>query len=153
MPEPKLKSPKQMKAIFSLAKKNGVDMDDDTRAALAVTVSNGRTDRLSLLTFDEANGLIKHLGGDPIGSSRTPRRTVNYHRQQAGVHQIAQPNHLNKMVAMAEERGISDDGLKGLCRRMLKGNSWPRTTAETNKIIEAIKAMNERDAKREKEAA
>jgi hypothetical protein len=30
---------------------------------------------------------------------------------------------------------------------MLKGNSWPRTTDETNKIIEALKAMNARDPK------
>lgn len=143
----------QIKAIFALAKRQGIEMDEDAKAGLALTASVGRTDRISFLSFDEANRLIVHLGGDPLPSSGTPRRTVNYHRQQAGVQQIAQKNHLNKMVAMAEERGISKAGLESLCRRMLKGSPSPKTTAETNKIIEAIKAMNERDARREKEAA
>jgi hypothetical protein len=49
------------------------------------------------------------------------------------------------MKDLAAKRGISAEGLERLCRRMLKGNPRPRTTAETNKIIEALKAMNERD--------
>ncbi len=137
------KTKEQIGRIFGLARKQGIDFDDDVKAGFAVTVSSGRVDRLSLLSFDEANVLIKNLGGDVFSS--TPRRTVNYHRQQAGVQQIAQANHLGLMRELADGRGISEDGLKNLCRRMLKGSPSPRTTDETNKIIEALKAMNERD--------
>jgi hypothetical protein len=69
------------------------------------------------------------------------------------VKQIAQTNHLQKMKDLAAGRGITDEGLKNLCRRMI-GHPNPLTTSETNKVIEAIKAMNARDAaKRAKEAA
>ena len=136
----------QIGRIFGLAKKRGIELDDDTKASFAVTASGGRTDRLSQLSFDEANVVITNLGGDAY-TTGTPRRTENYRRQQSGVQQIAQPAHLNLMRELAEGRGISEEGLKNLCRRMLKGKEAPRTTAETNKIVEALKAMNARDAR------
>jgi hypothetical protein len=135
----------QIGRIFGLAKKRGVELDDDTKAGFAITASAGRTDRLSQLSFDEANIVITNLGGDAYTTAK-PRRTLNYHRQQAGIQQIAQGSHLQMMRELAEGRGISDEGLKNLCRRMLKGKDAPRTTADTNKIIEALKAMNARDA-------
>lgn len=150
MPRPKTNQ--QTKAIFKLAKKRGIEMDDDTRADFAVTVSKGRTDRISLLTFDEANDLIRHLGGEPVLSSATPRRTVNYHRQQAGVQQIAQKEHLDLMYRLADRRNMTIAGLTSLANKIIK-HFPPRTTTETNKVIEAIKAMNRRDARRAKEAA
>ncbi len=73
-------------------------------------------------------------------------RTVQYHRQKFGVKRIAEPSQLDLMESLARQRGIGEDGLEKLCRRMLKGNPRPRTTSETNKIIEALKAMNARDA-------
>ncbi|MGE3385078.1 MAG: hypothetical protein AB7L70_19300 [Pyrinomonadaceae bacterium] len=135
----------QIGRIFGLAKKRGIELDDDTKAGFALTASAGRTDRLSRLSFDEANVVITNLGGDAY-TRDTPRRTVNYHRQQAGVQQIAQGSHLELMRTLAEGRGITEEGLRSLCRRMLRGKDAPRTTAETNKIIEALKAMNARDA-------
>lgn len=141
------KTKEQIGRIFGLAKKRGIELDGDTKAGFAVTASAGRTDRFSLLSFDEANVIIKNLGGDPY-TIQPPRRTVNYHRQQAGVQQIAQAAHLNLMRDLAAGRGISDEGLKNLCRRMLKGKDAPRTTADTNKIVEALKAMNARDRAR-----
>lgn len=142
----------QIRRIFGLAKPLGCG-EEDLRE-LAAEVSGGRVERLSLVNFDEANAIIVRLGGEafpPFG--RTPRRTVNYHRQQAGVHQIAQAGHLQLMDQLAAARGIGTEGLERLCRRMLKGNSRPRTTAETNKIVEALKAMNKRDAKAKREVA
>jgi hypothetical protein len=145
MPSFRPKENFQIRRIFGLAKP--LNCGEDDLRELAADVSHGRVERLSMLNYDEANAMIVRLGGEPFDSSRTPRRTVNYHRQQAGVKQIAQPVHLEKMVRLADGRGISKDGLERLCRRMLKGNSWPRTTDETNKIIEALKAMNARDPK------
>ena len=140
------KTKEQIGRIFGLARKKGIEMDDEAKAGMALSVTGGITDRLSMLSFEEANALIEKLGGDPI-ATRTPRRTVNYHRQVAGVPQIAQSNHLKKMYRMAEARNMSDAGVRSLGERMIK--HWPpRTTAETNKIIEALKAMNERDARK-----
>lgn len=139
------KTTEQLRAIFGLARSRGVEMDDDAKAGLAATASLGRVDRLSLLSFDEANRLIEHLGGEALPvSPGVPRRTQNYHRQQAGITQIAQPRHLDKMLALAASRNMSTEGLQALGYRMLR--HWPpRTTAETNKIIEALKAMIARD--------
>lgn len=151
MPKFQPRSIKQNNAIFGLASKHGVDIE--SLRDLAAEVSDGRIDRLSMLSFEEANRMIHRLGGDPFAGSGTPRRTVNYQRQQAGVQQIAQPAQLALMRDLAAGRGISDDGLERMCRRMLKGNPYPRTTAETNKIIEALKAMNARDARKQEVAA
>jgi hypothetical protein len=88
MPTIQPKSLKQNKALFGLATKRGLSHDD--LRDLAAEVSGGRVDHVSLVSFEEANEMIHRLGGDPFDSSRTPRRTVNYRRQQAGVPQIAQ---------------------------------------------------------------
>lgn len=140
------KTPEQMSRIFGLARKLGIDFqDDDVRAGFAITVSSGRVQRLSELSFDEANQLIKNLGGDPFvpGSARTR----NYHRAKAGVRQIATASQFELLGRLAEARGMSPSGLASLGVRMLK--HWPpRTTAEANKVIEALKAMNARDEKR-----
>jgi hypothetical protein len=143
------KTNKQLRAIFGLAK--NVNCGKEDLEELASDVSNGRVDRLSMLSFGEANAMIHRLGGNAFAGS-TPRRTVNYHRQQAGVQQIAQASHLQLMRDLAAKRGISDEGLERLCRRMLK-HPAPRTTDETNKIVEALKAMIARDARKAKEAA
>ncbi|MEO8649164.1 MAG: hypothetical protein ABI539_08365 [Acidobacteriota bacterium] len=151
MPKFQPKTHAQIKRIFGLAKPLGCSQED--LRELAADVTGGRVERLSLLSYDEANAMIHRLGGEPLLTSRTPRRTVNYHRQQAGVQQIAQHGHTKLMHDLAAGRGISPEGLQNLCRRMLRGSSHPRTTAETNTIIEALKAMNARDARKAKEAA
>jgi hypothetical protein len=140
----KLKTSTQIRAIFGLAKRNRFELDDDAKAGLAVVASNGRTDRLSLLTFAEANVAIKNLGGEPFEPRYVPRRTENYRRPKAGVKQIAQPAHLELMYKLAAQRNMSSDGLERMGRRMIK--TWPpRTTDETNKVVEALKSMNRRD--------
>lgn len=145
MPKFQPKTSSQIRAIFGLGRT--LKMTDEDLKELAFDVTKERVDRLSQLSFDEANGMISRLGGDPFTKSYQPRRTLNYQRQQAGVKQIAQPQHLKLMNDLAEGRGITEDGLKNLCRRML-GHYRPITTDETNKVIEALKAMNARDAKK-----
>jgi hypothetical protein len=132
------KTNQQLRAIFGLGHKLNAGKEELEEMA-------GK--RLSLLSFDEANELIKQLGGDPFttSGSPTPRRTENYRRQQAGVKQIAQQNHLQLMKDLAVGRGITAEGLRNLCRKMIK-HPEPLTTSETNSIIEALKAMNARDA-------
>lgn len=147
MPKFQPKSNKQLRAIFALAKPLSCSKEDLEELANDVTV--GRVHRLSMLSFDEANGIIRRLGGEPF-QKRESRRTVNYQRQQAGVVEIAQPRQLRLMRDLAAGRGWSDETLRAFCLRIVKSRV-PRTTAETNKIIEALKAMNARD--RAKEAA
>jgi hypothetical protein len=56
------------------------------------------------------------------------------------------------MSNLARARCMTLEGLERLGRRMIK--HWPpRTTSETNKIIEAIKAMDARDAQKQEVAA
>lgn len=144
------KTKEQMARIFGLARKQGVEFeDDDIRRGFAITVSSGRVERLSELSFDEANELIKNLGGDQFTAGS--KRTRNYHRQQAGVQQIATSSQIDLMKELAAGRNMSPQGLQTMGTRMLK--HWPpRTTAETNKMIEALKSMNARDGQKRRAA-
>lgn len=148
MPKFQPRTIKQNNAIFGLASKHGVD--HNSLRDLAAEVSDGRVDRMGQLSFEEANRIIHRLGGEPFAGSGQPRRTTNYQRQQAGVKQIAQADHLQLMQDLAAGRNWSDETLEKFCLRVIK-YPRPRTTDETNKIIEALKAMNARD--RAKEAA
>lgn len=135
----------QIKAIFGLAKSRGVEMDDETKSDLALAASTGRTDRLSFLSFDEANVLIKNLGGDPVPASGViPRRTLNHKKQEAGVVTMASWSHLNKMDELAFKRGMSPEQLQRLCMRTIKSKR-PRTAQACNAVIEALKSMIQRD--------
>jgi hypothetical protein len=140
MSQPKPKTHGQLQRIFGLAKPLNCGKQD--LEELAYEISEGRVERLSLLSFDEANAMIGRLGGEPFGE--LARRTVNHRRQKAGIPQIATRRHLKLLYDLADRRGISEDGLGRLCRRMIQ-KTKPRTSAEANKIIEAIKAMNKRD--------
>jgi hypothetical protein len=149
MPKFQPRTIKQNNAIFGLAAKHGID--HESLRDIAAEISEGRVDRMGQISFDEANKIIHRLGGEPFRTGPA-RRTVNYQRQQAGVAQIAQPIHLEKMSNLARARCMTLEGLERLGRRMIK--HWPpRTTSETNKIIEAIKAMDARDAQKQEVAA
>lgn len=135
----KLKSTGQVRCIFGLARQKGMDKDLLHETVLSVTK---RTERISLLTYVEADAVIAHLKGKDY--IPTPRRTVQHRRKRASVQQIAQPAHLDLMHSLARQRGMSDEGLEQLSNRIIK-HFPPRTTSETNKVIEAIKAMNRRE--------
>lgn len=136
------KTTDQLRAIFGLGKEMNCEKSD--LEELANDVTNGRTARLSQLFFDEANAMIKRLGGEAFPSgSKTPRRTENHRNQKGGVVKIVTAQQLKKMDDLAKKRGMSPEGLKKLCRRMLK-TERPNTALGCSKVIEAIKAMNKR---------
>lgn len=147
---PKLRTKIQNSKMFGLAAKCGLAHED--LKDFAAEISDGRTEHTSELTVKEADEIIHRLEKVVQPKATVAPRTIQYHRQKFGVKRIAEPSQLDLMESLARQRGIGDDGLEKLCRRMLKGNPRPRTTSETNKIIEALKAMNARDAAR-KEAA
>lgn len=149
------KTTDQLRAIFGLGKNLGFDKEG--LEDLAAEMTDGKVERLSLLSFDQANAMIKHLGGDPFpASGGVPVRTANHRRQKAGVRQIETGKHLKLIKDLAKGRNMSDEGLQKLCLRMIK-KPRPTTTKEGNSIVEALKAMNARDAaarsRVEKEAA
>lgn len=155
-----LKTHDQVKRMFGLAAGPAHRTGQNPKTLLedlAHEVSNGEVERISLLTFNQANAIIRRLGGDAVAAQpATPRRTINYHRKKNGVVQIATAEQITLLTRLAAGRGITDAGLKNLCMRMIKRPA-PRTTIEANKIIEALKAMNARDrrtgANHNKEAA
>lgn len=142
----KPKTHAQIQRIFGLAKKQGFEMDEDGKAAIAITASLGRTDSLSQLSFQEANVAIKKLGGQPVSLEAVSRRTENHRKQQAGVVTMASQKALHYMDKLAEERGMTPQGLERLCMRMFKSKR-PRTARACSAVIEALKSMNTRTKK------
>lgn len=137
-----LKTKGQLRAIFGLGRKRGLNKED--LEEIACDVTQGRIVRLSALNFNDANAVIEHLGGD--GFARfVPRRTQNYRKQIAGVVTLVSPAALEKMDDLAAIRGISKEGLERMCLRMIK-RERPITALKCAKIIEALKAMIARDA-------
>lgn len=148
----KLKTTEQLRAVFGLGRKLGLEKSD--LEELAADITGGRTDRLSLLSWEEANAMIRRLGGEPFSPSSgnpTPRRTANYRKQRDGIVTMATPKALALMDDLAARRGMSPEGLERMCYRMLKSKR-PRTAQGCNAVIEALKSMNARD-KVAKEAA
>ncbi len=134
------KSTAQARAIFGLARRAG--HGDEDRHAVIHQVTEGRTNSVKDLTFDEANAVIKHYGGREFKPA--PRRTVHWHRQQRGIKQIVSQSQLELIATLASQRGWSADALADFCRRQAK--HFPlRTTADANKVIEALKCMNRRE--------
>ncbi len=151
MPAPQPKSTDQLRAIFGLGKNLGMDKPD--LEAVAAEVTAGRIERLSLLTFDEANAVIVRLGGESFPSpGHVAVRTANYRRQKAGVKQVETSRHLKLISDLAAKRNMSRAGLASLCMRIIKRAS-PATTAQGNMVVEALKAMNRRDGTRTPTAA
>jgi hypothetical protein len=134
----------QLRAIYGLVKKRGLDRDELS----AVMTDAGIGTRISELSFDAANILIRRLGGQPFTRPRrTPRRTVNYRKQRDGIVTLASPKALELMDSLAEGRGMSREGLERMCRRMF-GSPRPRTAQACSAVIEALKSMNRRDRQR-----
>lgn len=133
------KTTEQLRVIFGLG--NGRGLDKDALTQILIDRTGGKVERLSLMSFDQANEMIKHLGGDPIGSaSGVPTRTKNYHRQKAGVVQLVTVQQLSKIGQLAKQRNMSTEGLESLCMKVIK-KKRPTTTKEANKVTEALKAM------------
>ena len=127
----------QNRVIHQLIGRRGLDIGE--KASLVSEVSGGRTESSAQLTREEANKLIKRLGGEPISLSR---RTQQLKRQEAGVKQIISHKQREYMFSIWNRfPHRHPSGLDKLCERTIK-RQRPRTTEEANKVIEAIKAMN-----------
>ena len=130
------KTPAQLRTIFALSKNRG--LNDDELRSIVEEQTGSRS--ISGLSRNDAEKVIGRLGGRSV----TPRRTVQHRRRKAGVPQIASPAHLDLMRSLARQRDMSDAGLEQLSRRQC-GHYPPRTTSETNSVVEALKAMNKRE--------
>lgn len=138
-PQPKIAA--QIRRMFALAKGPA----EHAWMPVKEYLENLAGKRLSMLSFDEANTIIAKLGGDPVSRKFVPRRTRNYHNQQAGIKTIATAAHLQKLDdlwQMFPHR--TDSGLTAICQRTIKRDR-PRTADECNKIVEAVKSMNKRE--------
>lgn len=140
-----MKNLAQNKAIFGLGARLKCSHDD--LRELAFDVTGGRTDSIKDLTFDEANGMIRRLGGRAFNPPNqfNSRRTENYHKQKAGIKTIVTAEHLQKLndVWFAKPHRTAE-GLEAMCLRTIKVCP-PRTAQECSKVIEGIKAMNSRE--------
>lgn len=144
---PKLRTKAQNSLMHGKAAKLGLTHEDLQEWTFEITA--GRTEHTSELYYSEAVKIISRLDSyvNPK-QDQTPRRTVNYRRAKAGVVEIisaAQRKYINDLLT---QRDISPEGYRSLCFRMFRHHGEPRTTKEAGKVIEALKAMNERDAKR-----
>jgi hypothetical protein len=144
MPKPnnKIRTKAQNSLMHGYASKCGLSKDD--LRDYASEISNGRTDHTSELYTHEAAEIIDRLQ-KIVEPKKTPLRTVQYRRRNAGVDQIVTQDQLQKLndLWFAKE-GRTQNGLEMLTNRIIKKDK-PRTTKECNKIIEAVKAMNSRD--------
>lgn len=137
----------QNKALHSLLSKHGFDAD--SKAEMVYFYTDGRTERSSEMSFDEANRMIHKLGGQPFTAtpsiSGKSRRAVNLKNQKAGIKSIVSPTHIDLMNRLWRLRdGRTPEGLKALSQRIIRKDK-PATSTECNKVIEAIKSMNSRD--------
>lgn len=144
---PKFRTIAQNKQMFGLAAKAGLSHDD--LRDWAADITNGRTDRTSEIYTYEAAKIINRLKA-VAGPRGTPKRTESWRKRRSGIETIVPAKQIDLMVKLADGRGMSREGLKALCARMLKSSAgepleWPRTTRQCNAVIEALKAMNARD--------
>lgn len=145
------KTTEQLRAIFGLGRSLGMAKED--LEELAFDLTGGRTARLSQITFDEANAIVVRLNGDPFPApGHVARRTMAYRDQKAGIKRIESARHLRLISDLAAKRGMSEAALAGLCKRIIK-RTHPVTTAQGNKVIEALKAMLAREKNSAREAA
>lgn len=141
----------QVRRIYGLAR--DVRFDDDDLHQLVEEVAGVASIRA--LSRADADRVIARLGGEPLytpsGSPRrqtpqpaTPRRTVQYRRQRTAARALPTAAHLDLMRSLAARRNMSEEGLTQLCRSVIKRDR-PVSTHQTNKIVEALKAMNRRE--------
>ncbi len=126
----------QVQRIFGLAR--GRDLDEAALHDL-VEEATGKTS-IRLLNLTEADAVIVRLGGEPLAA----RRTVQHRRAKAGVNQIVSQAQLQLIADLASQRRWTADTLREFCLKLCK--HFPlRTTADANKVIEALKSMNKRE--------
>jgi Bacteriophage Mu, GemA protein len=142
-PNSKPKTAAQLRAIYAEGRRRGLDND-----ALHVLVIGSlspqssalKSGSLKDLSYTEAQRAIQRLKGRDF----VPLRTLQYRRQRAGVQQLITSEHEEKIAALATQRNWSAERLVNFCKRQC-GHYPLRTTQDANKVIEGLKAMNQRD--------
>ena len=126
-------------------RRNVTKITDENYRVLVFNLTNGRTETSAEMTTQEADELIKALGGVPPVRSR---RTQQRRNKAAGVIGLITPAQTATLNALAEARWGTDytKPLAALCQRMHRRNA-PHTSKQAQSLIEAIKAMQARDAK------
>lgn len=139
----------QVRAIFGLAKLIGLDREALRELVADVVTQDAISRRASIrddadsiksLSYSEAEKVIQRLKG----KSFVPLRTLQYRRAKSGVKQMVTAELLKKIAELASQRDWSAETLQNFCIRQCK-HAKPLTTSDANKVIEALKAMNERD--------
>jgi hypothetical protein len=115
-------------------------LGEASQAATRSMATASRAVSIAALTYAEAERVIQRLKG----RSFVPLRTLQYRRKRAGVQQIITPDHEKKIAALASQRHWSAESLVNFCKRQC-GHHPLRTTADANKVIEALKSMNKRE--------
>ena len=146
MKQPQPKKHFQIKRLFGLAAPKAAAAGMDTKEFLEDLANSvtRRTSQLSELTFDEANACIVSLGGVAFQLFTRSKRTENYRKQQLGIKTIETDAQLRYIDELAAMRNWTADSLRKFCNTVIKKDS-PTTTEEGNKIVEGLKAMNQRD--------
>lgn len=119
---------------------------EENYRVLVFNLTNGRTETSAEMTTQEADELIKALGGVPPVRSR---RTQQRRNQKAGVVALVTPAQTQTLITLAEARWGNDyiKPLQSLCQRIHR-RSAPHTSKQAQSLIEAIKAMQARDAEK-----
>jgi hypothetical protein len=115
--------------------REGVTVADGALADTRATAPS-----IAALTYAQAERVIQRLKGRQF----VPRRTLQYRRKKQGVQQIVSLDQVLLIAALATQRKWSAGSLVKFCKRQC-GHHPLRTTADANKVIEALKDMNRRD--------
>jgi len=132
----------QTRRIFGLARTRGLEQEELHALVKEATSRNGKGGKASIaaLNISEADAVIVRLGGEPLAA----RRTIQHRRRNAGVQQVVGQAQLQYIAALASQRNWSAETLRDFCIKLCK--HFPlRTTSDANKVIEALKSMNQRE--------
>ena len=144
----------QSKIIHVLARQAGISTEN--YRLLVFNLTNGRTETSTELSANEADELIKALGGTPPPRGKgVSRRTQQRRNKAAGVLTLATPPQLNLVMDLAIARWgdapSTSVSLGKLVQRVIKKDKI-KTSQEAQKVIEILKAMNARDARKQEAA-
>ena len=115
------KKPFQIQRMFGLARKPADAARIPVKEYLeeiAAGVTRGEIERLSELSFDQANDVIARLGGTPFSKKGLSKRTENYRKQAAGIKTIETDAHVEFIRKHAERRNMTEEGIAKLAARM-----------------------------------
>ncbi len=132
-------APALLRTIWALAHRWRI-AEDELRE---INMEVNHTRRLSRMSDPQANRLIARLGGKESLPAQPSRRTVQHVRQINGVVQTKTAAHLIKLNNLARQCGLDEAGQRAFCLKQI-GVQEPRTTKETNRVIEPLKAMYKR---------